>query len=100
MPITGRLILLTLAAGWLTAECWSARGRRAFLRDPAGRVGQLDLADRTAEPLVRRDLPPDRDDSHENEDTRRVVERLPLELLVGERPARRRERQREADHAD
>src|SRR5881227_2579314 len=99
MPMTGRLILLKLAAGrgctWL-----SACRRRAALRNPPSRVRQLDLANRALEPLVRRQLPPHRDDPDDYERQRRVVDRLPLELRARPRPAGGRERKREAENAD
>src|SRR3954467_7458482 len=91
MPMTGRLIPpWTLAAG--------CRGAR--LRDPPGRVRQLDLADRALEPLVGGDLPPDADEPDQQENAGRVVDRFPLELLIRPRPAGGREWKREADHAD
>src|SRR3954447_8157908 len=95
MPMTGRLIPLTLAAGCRRTGLWNATGL----------VRQLDLADRPREPLVRGDLPPDRDQCDQQQDPWRVVDRLPLERVLAvarlaTRPARRRERQRETDHAD
>src|SRR3954451_4612816 len=90
MPMTGRVIPLTLAPG--------CRGAR--FGNPARGVRQFDLADRTLEPLVGGDLPPDPDQPDQHENARRVVDGLPLELRVRPWPAGGRERQREADHAD
>src|SRR4051812_32513652 len=90
MPMTGRDMYAKLAAG-----C-----RRARLGNSSRRVGQLDLADRPLEPLVRGDLPPDRDQADQDQDTRGVVDRFPLELSLGPWPTGRGEREREADHAE